>query len=296
MKRKLLLIFTALALSVANLPIAQADELDQIISEDEQVAPLGENKVFAAGHADMGVRVQGGSAQIMVRDDSQDVPVWRHPQDVTFALSDKALQNLPAGTEYDFTGASAGQRVWVIPQAQIAGVPWLGWSSGDPALAKEAARGVTIEYCGHKGPGQFSVFEQDGGFSKPRLLWSSQKNKAQPIFTEIGSHAHANWVFTKPGVHLVAIRMRVEGPKPKTYETFLRFAVQTDPLAAAGQRWTGKMLDSSTSKEPARPVASRTKSFPYGYAVLGCGVVVVVVGVFLYVRASRKERQRAEER
>ncbi|MDK7162413.1 MULTISPECIES: choice-of-anchor M domain-containing protein [Winkia] len=292
MKRKILILMSALILGTLPLAPAYADEnLDQVVEQNEQIAPAGTKKIFSEGHADLGIVVSGERAEILIRDDSADKPVWRHPEDVTFNLQKSAIQVLPEGTDYNFTGATAGDGVWVIPQQQIAHVPWLGWNTQHPGLANMGLRGVTIEYAGHIGPGEATVFEQDGGFAKPRVLWTSKKKQAQPVFTEIGTHAHANWVFTKPGVHLIAIRMRMEGRKQKSLHTYLRFAVQTDPHSSVDVSWQGKMAEVATRPEKADAARPERRN---GYLFLGIGAGVFVAAGVAYLMTVRSKRAREE--
>lgn len=215
--------------------------LQQTVSDSESVAPHGEHVVISAGHADLGPRFVDGEVRLMVRDDSEQPPVWRYLEDVTFAIGDDAIQTLPAGSDFDFTGAQAGDKVWVIPQTEVPGVPWLGWNTQSPEIVNRAQRGVALEFGGHQGPGDFTLFLQSGGFAAPQQLWNAQLAGSQPMWVSLNTHTHANWVFTQPGVHLVGVRvqLRTTDGEVKTDQQVIRLAVgsDTDPAQAHSARF-----------------------------------------------------------
>ena len=217
--------------------------LQQTVQDDEKIAPLGEKVVLSAGHADLGPLYVDGELTFMVRDDSQVPPVWRHLEDVVFDVSDAAKQTLPEGEDFDFTGAKGGDEVWVVPQNEVPGVPWLGWNTQSPKVVDTTDRGVSLEFGGHEGEGDFSLFLQAGGFSEPQQLWNSRLKGNQPMWVELNTHTHANWVFTKPGVHLVGVRAVVKDTDgtEHTSEQVVRFAVGdgTDAQQAAAAEFAG---------------------------------------------------------
>lgn len=232
-------IITAAMIAAAPVAAAQVPDndpaLQQVVGADEQVAPLGERAVIDAGHADLGPVFADGKMQFLVRDDTQDPPVWRHLEDVVFAVGDSARQTLPETDQFDFTGAKPGAEVWVIPQTEVAGVPWLGWNSQAPSLLERSANGMSLEFGGHEGPGQFSLFVQPGGFHEPQQLWNEQEPGTQSMWVEPNTHTHANWVFTEPGAHLVGVRATVEDQDGTVHtdEQVVRIAVGVDPAEAA---------------------------------------------------------------
>lgn len=233
-----LLLAGALAFTAAP---AWAGDLAQVVSADESVAPSGEAAVIDHGHVDMGALIVDGQAQFKARDDSQPTPVWRDPKDVVFAVDDKALQTLPETNDFAFTGAQPGSQVWVIPQTEVAGVPWLGWNTQAPSLTEVADRGVNIEFLGHSGPGDFSLFLQNGGFEAPQLLFSTAEHGEDSLWVDLHTHTHANWTFTEPGAHKVGLRLTTTTTSGEELSTdaVLNFAVGPDaatPQAADAAR------------------------------------------------------------
>ena len=124
---------------------AWAGDLAQVVGADEHVAPQGEEKVIDTGHVDVGALLNGTDSELMARDDAGDKPVWRHLDDLVFSVGDKAQQTLPDTDDFGFVGAESGDKVWVVPQTEQVGVPWLGWNTQAPSLVDAADRGVTME-------------------------------------------------------------------------------------------------------------------------------------------------------
>ncbi|WP_165242944.1 choice-of-anchor M domain-containing protein [Corynebacterium lizhenjunii] len=240
----------ALPLAPVGAPTASAGDLAQVVSADERLAPSGEQATISAGHIDLGALIRDGQAFFMARDDSGEQPVWRELDDVVFAVSDAAAQPLPKNKNYSFVGAKPGENVWVIPQTEIAGVPWLGWNTQSPSLLEVADRGVWLEYLGHQGPGEFSLFLQNGGFEAPQVLFASAGGGEERIWVDLNTHTHANWTFTRPGTHLVGLRLHVDtlDGQHLTADTTLRLAVgATDPQQARAHQWDADAAGASAS-------------------------------------------------
>ena len=190
-------------------PSAQALDpaLVQNVGGDEAVVPRGNPVVISEGHIDIGPFIDDGEFTLLFRDDSVTPPVWRHLEDAVFVLDDNARQTIPEGADYGFTGAHPGDEVWAIPQNQEAGVPWLGWNTQSPTITHALSRGVNFSFGPHRGPGVASLFLQSGGFGGPQVLYSSADSNTQGMWVEMNTHTHANWVFTKPGRHVIDVQI-----------------------------------------------------------------------------------------
>lgn len=294
------LVAAALALSTsAGSALAQVADRDpalqQTVTADEQLAPAGEEAVIDAGHADLGAMFIDDALHLMVRDDTQVPPVWRDLDDVVFKVGEEALQTLPEGDTFAFTGATAGQEVWVIPQQEVAGVPWLGWNTQSPALLEKATSGMSLEFGGHEGPGNFSLFVQPGGFSEPQQLWNAMEEGAQPMWVEPNTHTHANWVFTDPGVHLVGIRAVVKDDAGQLHEaeSVVRLALgdaTVEQARAAEFSGPWRTLDAESQESSA---AGDQGGISAGVIILLVGVVVVGALVLLLVARTNRARKQA---
>ena len=279
--------------------------LQQTVTDDEHIAAVGEHVVASEGHFDLGPIVVDNAMQFLVRDDSQDQPVWRNLDDVVFQVGANAIQTLPESGDYDFVGAKGGQQVWAVPQSQIAGVPWLGWNTQSPRVTQDVSRGITLEYGGHQGPGQFTLFLQAGGFGAPQQLWSSAKAEAQGVWVDLKTHTHANWVFTEPGIHLVRVVLKakmIDGSDIAVPAT-LRFAVgDVNPEDAFAATWSDDSAVAAASTDNAQPqdtdaaAQDRTAQTSSTFMLVGgilCGAAVVLVLAAL-ILTSRSRRARSE--
>ncbi|MFV8381556.1 choice-of-anchor M domain-containing protein [Corynebacterium hindlerae] len=296
MKKRLSALLATIALVTATPAWAQAPmqdpALQQTVTDQEVIEPLGTPAVIDAGHADLGPMIIDGQLEFLVRDDSQEQPVWRHIEDVVFPVGDNALTTLPEGDEFDFTGASGGEDVWVVPQTEVPGVVWLGWNTQHPSVVELADRGVTMNYLGHQGPGQYTLFLQAGGFAKPQQLFTSASDTQQSMWAEINTHTHANWVFTEPGVHQVALELvvqQVDGTEMRDTK-ILKFAVgDTSVEEAAAATWEGEMLAEETTADSA-------SSSQGSNTVLWVGIGLLVVTVVLILGALLMKRSAAGRR
>ncbi|WP_249399774.1 choice-of-anchor M domain-containing protein [Corynebacterium qintianiae] len=273
---------TMLCAPLATAQVADPDPaLQQQVSAEERIAPAGERTVISHGHADLGATYVDGQLVFLVRDDSEVPPVWRHLDDVVFQVGDEAVQTLPETGDFDFTGAKPGENVWVIPQTEVAGVPWLGWNTQAPALLERSSAGVSLEFRGHDGPGDFSLFLQPGGFHQPQQLWNSRLEGTQPMWVQPNTHTHANWVFTGPGVHLVGVRAVVKdnAGQVHTDDQVVRIAIGTDPAEAFDTEFAGPAAAQRSTNLVALGIA------------LAVGAVVVALAVIAALRASQRRRK-----
>ncbi|MCS4535012.1 choice-of-anchor M domain-containing protein [Corynebacterium sp. HS2168-gen11] len=289
-------VLCAAALQTMVMPVpAFAGDLQQTVSADEPVAPAGQLHEFRQGHADLGPLIVSGGDQAFdafVRDDSQIPPIWRHTDDLLFVVGEQAAQQLPDSDEFAFTGAQPGQKVWVVPQVEQAGVPWLGWSTQSPAFVEQVDRGITMTFVGHSGPGQFTLFLQNGGFEKPQVLWNSAEQRAQELWVDANTHTHANWVFTEPGIHQVAIEIaaKLKDGSEDTITKILTFAVgeEADLPAAQAAQWDGTFYPAETEAQaPAVAQGIGSWVIPSLVAVVGAVVAIALV-ISVRRRAGRK--------
>ncbi|MDQ7810928.1 TIGR03773 family transporter-associated surface protein [Amycolatopsis sp. A133] len=153
--------------------------------------------VLADGHADYAVRLVGGKLVSQVKDGAA---TWRAPGSVVFHVVDKAATTVPGGTQFAFLG-KPGDRIWQIPQTQQAGVLWLGWNT-EELKSTEVSGDVTWRLDEVTGPGALAVFEFDP-FGKPVLAFDSGDGVPDSYAVRLGTHAHGNWAFTKPGIYHV---------------------------------------------------------------------------------------------
>lgn len=309
-----LLLIIPLALFLISLlwsPIALAhDDDDSKVIDSKLVQTVKDNEpidlqtavAISHGHVDIGPRILDGKWQLIARDDSVNPSTWRSLDKIVFKMSNKSIQKLPEGEQYSFTGAKAGEKVWVIPQVEKKGVPWLGWSTQSPKVVEQVNGQVKITFEGHQGPGILTVFTQDGNFSAPRLLWDSQKKTAQAINVDTNTHTHVNWVFTKPGIHLVRISMSatLKDGQEVSDSRVLRFAVgdKADSQKALQTVWKGNKPDTKVvDQDTSMPGTDSVNIVMYvAIAILIFAFLILIVAIVTIRRNLREKAQAVKER
>ncbi|WBB78497.1 choice-of-anchor M domain-containing protein [Micromonospora sp. WMMD882] len=293
-----------LVLSALPAPARAAEPtpgLGQSIAADQPLA-AGRTEL-ATGHVDIGPRYVDDRWTVLIHDGTQERPVWRNPDEVLLRVSDAALQTVPDDQAYAFLGVDAGKRVYVVPQVQNPDIVWLGWNTQDPRVMQTIDRGVTLTLLGVRGPGSLTTYLQAGNFTAPQPLWRSTDPKAQPFWAAVNTHTHANWVFSAPGVYLVAVRASADLVNGETVSATrtLRFAVGD---ATSADEAYAATADIPAAAEPApadEDVAGATGPADTSPAVLLAalaGVAVLLVGglVFLLVRGRGAKRRAERER
>lgn len=155
----------------------------------------------------------------------------------------------PAGSQWDFIGVPAGQRIWYLPATSMAGVPFLGVSAeglGSSANWQGANPTILFSVVGvSQKPLPTSVvsawdFGGAGGALRP--LWSTATDPWTNAMTPfVGSHAHYNIGFSHQGtyeVQLQATGTLADGTPVTSPPTTFTFQVVPEPatlsLAALG--------------------------------------------------------------
>jgi len=164
---------------------------------------------------------------------------------------------IPDDADYSFLG-TPGAPVWVLPQTQESGIPFLGvstenktaqsWSAfnvDSPLLARGIASGtfasnqVTLRLETFSGPGNFFVWSTDSfGTPLPRFFDTSNGLSAADgrPFTP-ANHSHFNWAFTAPGIYELGLRasgtLTAGAQFSQSELTTFRFEVIPEPGSAA---------------------------------------------------------------
>lgn len=278
--------------------------LEQSIDARQRVA--GGEKVLADGHVDVGPRFVDGRWTLMIHDDAAKAAtggesVWRHADRTVLAVGDAAKLRAPDDRAYDFLHAAPGSDVWVVPQTQDPEVVWIGWNTQDPSVMEAIDRGATMTLTGVQGPGDLVVYLQSGSFAAPRVLWDSTA-RPRPVWVDVNTHSHANWVFTRPGVYLVRVRVEAELIDGRTVSDTrdLRFAVGagTSPRDALAADWSGGAEEDAGAAATSGASADEPPAEEAG-GLSGAAVAAIVVvaallaggGALVVVRGNRAKRQ-----
>ncbi len=289
-----------IALTTAQTPAAANEpspDLSQSIAADQ---PLATGRAeLSAGHVDLGPRYVDNRWTLLIHDGTQAQPVWRNPDETVLRVSDAALQTVPDDPAYAFLGVDAGERVYVVPQVQDPDVVWLGWNTQDPRVMQNIDRGVTLTLLGVRGPGTLTTYLQPGNFAAPEPLWRSTEPEAQPFWAEVNTHTHANWVFTAPGVYLIAVQASADLISGETVSATrtLRFAVGD---AASTDEAYSAIADIPVPADQASPVGDRAEAAEPAGAPTTLRIALValaallVTGLLLLLLRGRGVRRQAE--
>ncbi|MDG4795621.1 choice-of-anchor M domain-containing protein [Micromonospora sp. WMMD1082] len=292
---------TLLVLATAPTPVRAAQpapDLSQSIAADQ---PLATGRVeLSAGHIDIGPRYVDDRWTLLIHDGTQAQPVWRDPDDTLLRVSDAAQQTVPDDPAYAFLGIEAGEQAYVVPQVQDPDVVWLGWNTQDPRVMQTIDRGATLTLLGVRGPGTLTTYLQSGNFAPPQPLWRSAESTAQPFWVEVNTHTHANWVFSAPGVYLVAVQVSadlVNGEKVSATRT-LRFAVgdaaSADEAFAATADVPAPASQVPPSEDPTEADDWAGGSQTLLITALAGTAVVLAIGLVVLLLHGRGARRRAE--
>lgn len=307
----------ALVLLPASIAAAEGvpdDGLNQTL-DPNQAQGTGQ-VVLDDGHIDFGPTLNTGEWIIQIHDDTSSPSYWRMPEDVVAHVNDTAKLTIPDSDDYAFLGLEPGTEAWVIPQVRRPGVIWTGWNTQEPTVLDSLSLGTTLGVLGVDGPGEVSVYLQSGNFGDPEPLWSTHDAFPQQSWIEVNTHTHANWVFSEPGVYLVAVEFSgrlVDGTEVAARDT-LRFAVGdgTDPQEAFGVQIDDTQLAQEDAEGSAEAGAGQSSddeapdtaqdigdgsTDPMGVIVgIVAGIVgaalIVAIAVVLFARAGARRRAR----
>lgn len=191
----------ALALVTAVAPAA--------VTAAPAAASATERLVIDDGHVDIGPRLVDGTWRFQLRDDTVSPPVWRELGSVALRVGDAAVIEVPEGDVYGFLG-DPGAQVWVLPQAQRAGIVWPGWNTQDPTVVSGVTGDVTWTLESIAGPGTFWLFLTDS-FGAPSLVFDGSRPWPQDTDLVPNTHVHGNWAFSEPGVYRMRTSMSATG-------------------------------------------------------------------------------------
>jgi len=238
-------------------------------------APAGQAASIATeGHFDWGVQLESGKLISALKDDRSAPAKWVNPSSIVMSVGDKANTTAPGGMEFI---AKSGTKVWLIGATQVPGVPWLGVNTMHPSIVNGTTGPVQMHLDKVDGPGKMAVFMSGtfGGGVGQRVF----DNVGGPTSYTVAAntHAHPNWVFTKPGHYAVTVTQTATtkaGKKVSATGT-LHFAVGTDAKAVAS---SVAATPASADAAPSSDSGKAGDAVPNGDAAQGDSPAYTVVG------------------
>jgi surface-anchored protein len=268
----------------------------QIVDESQGIAT--DEVVISEGHIDIGPHYVDGDWTLLAHDDTAEPSTWRHLDKTVLKITDAAMLTVPDDPAYAFIGAEPGADVYVVPQTQASGVAWLGWNTQDPTVMSTIDRGVSLGLGRVEGPGELIVYLQSGSFEAPDPLWDSRSADNEPLWVDVNTHTHANWVFTEPGVYLVeatASADLIDG-SAVTDTRIIRFAVgegtNTGDALVAAMPSRGDSDQQENATEVPIPEEDNTLVTLLTIAIAAVALLLIA-GVVVVVVRGRNAKRRA---
>lgn len=200
----------------------------------------GQAALFSSGELDFGVHFEGGELEIEAHVVS-GVLDGVQTDDEEFEASEiqvlvRADRQFVATPALAVSGAAAGDPLWILPQSQVAGVPYVALAS-EELTAGDWATAITFSLgsvTSPSGSGTFSMWNSDP-VGNPLFHFSSSDPGAtndQNKFLSNFSHDHVNWGFTEPGewlIELTASGTPAGAQSPVSATATLSFSVIPEP-------------------------------------------------------------------
>ena len=302
-------------LVIVGAPTSFADPTDPDLAQSVAAheAWSSEASEISVGHVDLGPRLIDGQWRAGLRHDAEGGAVWRDPNQTVLRVSDAAIMTAPDSADYPFLSDVVGKPVYVIPQTQNPGVVWLGWNTQDPAVTATIDRGLTMRVGPVSGPGRAWLFLQSGTFGKPLLLADSGAAPGD-VWIDSGTHVHANWAFSAPGVYAATVTFSgtTTSGEAVSATTTLRFAVgdsasASEALAMAAPASDAPSASASQGSASGAPNAQRSgdqgatsgasegglPDWAFLVIVAVALLSVLVIGVLVVARAHRSRAEQA---
>lgn len=153
--------------------------------------------LISSGHMDMGLVDEGGIAAKLIDDSDPRAPTPRDSGTFLFEVPDPAKTEIPANFRSTFPGEP--ESMWVLPQAQVKGLPWLGFSTtrltGD---SLQQGSKITVTMRDVRGPGRIYTWHEGVGGAKLEL---DSGDSSRTLEYGLNDHDHQAFGFSKAGFY-----------------------------------------------------------------------------------------------
>ncbi|MFJ4873183.1 choice-of-anchor M domain-containing protein [Streptomyces sp. NPDC088757] len=181
---------------------------------------------LSSGHVDvLDTEYDGSAFHLHVHDESVTPDVEYDPADVTFQVKAAAKTTRPAGSAYNFLGAT-GSTLWILPQSETdaaaKGVLWPGFSTEELATGVLQNDRVTYTLTGAQydaasdgvyedSTADFSVYGVSGSTVTKYYDGGDGLTTSDARNFTVGDHKHYNWAFEGAGTY--KLTFKVSGKK-----------------------------------------------------------------------------------
>lgn len=182
---------------------------------DDPTAPgLDDRLVLDQGHVDVfGVTMESGALDLSVKDGTglHGAETYRDPDDVVFhAVPESELEMTQEQIDFWHLGDrySAGDTVWWLPEFDKAGILFAGWNT-DVASGELQNDEIALDFIDFNGPGDLLMFmPADPPIFDGETFADTTDGLPDTVTTTSKTHAHANWLFSEPGVYTLTWQAR----------------------------------------------------------------------------------------
>ena len=170
------------------------------------LVPVRAETTISTGHADIfGLGYVDGQLELLIHAELAGTEVELDPASTIIRVNPGGYGVRPAGTSFDFLGASSSF-LWTLPQdAVVAGqkgilFPGVGTEEIDPEVWGSGLITMTLKSFGSN-PGNLFLWNEDE-FGAPTLFMDSTRlTQFNSISQGAGVHEHYNWGFTAEGTY-----------------------------------------------------------------------------------------------
>ncbi len=164
-----------------------------------------EDNFLAVGQADLDVQLNNQELELNVEYDAGNGngPQQANLDEVKFFAGLSSQQVRPNGEDYNFLGVPEGEMVYVLPESRDFSKLFLNVTASNIPLGL-----VTMALQDVRGPGEFSVYQNDPGFP-PIIAFSTQDgiDDTDQILLNAGAQKTYNWAFSKTGTYEVDVQL-----------------------------------------------------------------------------------------
>lgn len=154
--------------------------------------------VIGQGHIDaLDVAYEDGGLEVAIHDETVVPDVERDPDEVLLVALPGARTTVPDDPAYGFLGRP-GASVWVLPEVEDPALLWPGIATEEVEAGVFEGDVLRLRLVRVVGPGEVALFTTDA-FGAPDVVFDSGDGLPDRSDLPVGTHAHANWAFDRPG-------------------------------------------------------------------------------------------------